>query len=398
MPDRSLNHSAQTRPMPRSPVFGWACFGRSSKHHQTGVESLPERAFTTSGRAAIFHALEQLQLAPDSVVLVPTYHCPTMIAPILLARARPAYFGITADGLPNLDSIAPELAGRACAMLVPHYFGLPKSLANVRHWCDSYKIALIEDCAHSLFGVAGERDVGAWGDYACASLSKFLPVPEAGILASAHHALTPLKLSAPPLTSQVKGIVDVLELGARHRRLLGLNNLIATVLALKNMFRRKSDSPSSPALAKASDFILESDMQRIGRRPVQVSTWLFNILPRGRIIERRRKNYAIYRDELQDLTGAYALMPEMPDDAAPYVFPLWVDDADKVYHTLRSQGYPIFRWDRIWPGTPTIESDVGPAWSTHVLQLLCHQDLAAADIRQITSATRKLLASSATPE
>ena len=37
--------------------------------------------------------------------------------------------------------------------------------AEVRAWCDAQSIALIEDCAHSFFGTAGNRPVGAWGDY-----------------------------------------------------------------------------------------------------------------------------------------------------------------------------------------------------------------------------------------
>jgi hypothetical protein len=75
----------------------------------------------------------------------------------------------------------------------------------------------------------------------------------------------------------------------------------------------------------------------------------------------------------------------------PYVFPLWVDDADRVYQALRGLGAPVFRWDRIWPGTPHLPGDVGPLWSRHVLQLLCHQDLDARDVARVVSAVRNLL-------
>ena len=377
--------------MPRGPVFGWACFARSSNPHQRGVEQLPEKTLTTSGRAAIFHALRQLHLSPDSVVLVPTYHCPTMIAPVLLAGGRPVYFGITTDGLPDLTTITHTVAQQARVMLVPHYFGIPKSLAHVRHWCDINQVVLIEDCAHSLFGIAGERPVGAWGDFATASLSKFLPLPEAGILASARRTLIPLTLSAQPVSDQIKGFADVLELGVRHRRLPGLNNLIGLLLHIKGLVRRKPIVAAQTAPATQLDFMAESDMHRIDRSPLRVSALLAKILPRGRIIERRRENYGIYQAGLQELTGAYALMPSLPDHAAPYVFPFWVDDTDRVYHALRAQGHPVFRWDRIWPGTPTMSSDTGPQWSRHVLQLLCHQDLGPADIKQIVAATRSLL-------
>ena len=72
------------------------------------------------------------------------------------------------------------------------------------------------------------------------------------------------------------------------------------------------------------------------------------------------------------------MFDELPTDA-PYALPLWVDDADRVYQHLRDEGMPVFRWDRVWPHAQVAPDDQGPAWSRHVLQLLCHQDLSAAD-------------------
>ena len=60
------------------------------------------------------------------------------------------------------------------------------------------------------------------------------------------------------------------------------------------------------------------------------------------------------------------------------VFPL-AARADVVYESLRMQRLPVFRWDRVWPGTPVLAGDTGRAWNRQVLQLLCHQDLSAED-------------------
>ncbi|MGQ3095958.1 MAG: DegT/DnrJ/EryC1/StrS aminotransferase family protein, partial [Roseateles sp.] len=57
------------------------------------------------------------------------------------------------------------------------------------------------------------------------------------------------------------------------------------------------------------------------------------------------------------------------------VMPLWVDDPEPVYAALRAAGCAVFRWDRVWPGVPAFHDDHGARWRTHVLQLLCHQDL-----------------------
>lgn len=403
-------HPALQRPLPKGPVFGWDNFAPAAPGPlPSGVLELPQQAFTTSGRAAIFHALLQLPIRPGRQVLLPSYHCPTMVAPVLLAGARPAYYGLTAEGLPDLDRISAEALREVDAMLVPHYFGLPKSLSRVRAWCDLHGIALIEDCAHCLFGQAGERPVGAWGDFATASLSKFLPVPEAGLLGSAQRPLPGLSLHNQGLKAQIKGLADVLDIASRHRRLLGLNSLLGSVFRAKQGLRPaeprvrsqaeshagpQARSDPAPAPSEAAEFMDGSDMDRIRLAPLHISRLLTALLPHRRIVQRRRENYLHYTRELASLAGSRALQTELDPSAAPYVFPLWIEqaeNADRVYHQLRLQGFPVFRWDRIWPGTPTLEGDAGPLWSRHVLQLLCHQDLYDEDVERTIHATRLAL-------
>ena len=57
-----------------------------------------------------------------------------------------------------------------------------------------------------------------------------------------------------------------------------------------------------------------------------------------------------------------------------------------AYRQLRAAGVPISRWDWRWPDIPPLGDDHGPAWSHHVLQLACHQDLSVADRDAIITA------------
>lgn len=389
---------------PRGPVLGWSSFRIVDAPGIMDVENLAYTAFTTSGRAAIYQALLQLRLPPQSAVLVPTYHCPTMVAPVILAQLKVAYFGLQADGLPRLETIDEATALKAKAMIVSHYFGRANSLAQVRKWCDDRAIALIEDCAHCYFGYAGERLVGAWGDFSTASLSKFLPVPEGGLLGSSSRPIEGLRLKTPSWLAQLKGWVDVFEQASKHKRLAGLNGSLRLAFRLKNA--RSKPKPvtevnramnAQPALdAQTLSMMRDCDMTRIDQAPLWASMTLKSVLPRGRIIARRQQNYACYAKHFEGVQGArplFALSKDSASQIAPYVFPLWVDDADRVYQMLRAQELPVFRWDRIWPGTPLLEGDVGSLWSRHVLQLLCHQDLSLADIERTSHAVSRLLSS-----
>lgn len=386
------------RPLPRGPVLGWSSFERIDAPNIASVEHLTRTILTTSGRAAIYHALLQLQLPPASTVLVPSYHCPTMVAPVLLANLTVAYFGLRADGLPNLTTIDAATAAKTKAMLVSHYFGIANSLAEVRQWCDERGIVLIEDCAHCYFGNAGERAVGDWGDYATASLSKFLPLPEGGLLASAHHPIKRLQLAPQGFKAQIKGWIDVFELATKYERLTGLNGVMSGLFWLKN--RQGRSQTATPAHTTPSNalptqnaitMMRDSDMARIEKAPLGATKMLKNLLPRGRIIARRQQNFEAYARHFATANGARPLFQLRSIAVAPYVFPLWVDDAERVYGEIRALDLPVFRWDRIWPGTPQIAGDVGPLWSQHVLQLICHQDLSEGDIEHTAVAILNLL-------
>ncbi len=395
---------AATSRLPKGPVLGWRSLAGAQAAAQPWVGSLPHCVPTTSGRAALYQALRALQLRPEQTVLVPTYHCPTMVAPVVCAGLEPSFVAVGPDGLPRLDLVSRAQRETAGAIIVAHYFGVVRNLDPVRRWCDDHGIALIEDCAHALFGAADGTPVGRWGDYCTASISKFLPVPEMGLLASARRPVA-WQGPAPGARAQVKGAVDVLEQACSHGRPAVLAPLLRGLFHLKNrglhpaQLAAGEPPPSIPGDGEpsAAQMLADCDMGRIEQAPVLAARLIYGLLPRGRLVARRQRNFDLYARLLHGLEGTHPLVPARPAESAPYVYPLWVDDADRVYHALRLLGMPVFRWDRIWPGTPALAGDMGPQWSRHVLQLLCHQDLSKADIRRVVDQLRTAVGQSTLP-
>jgi dTDP-4-amino-4,6-dideoxygalactose transaminase len=387
---KSSMENANYHSLPKHPVLTWTSLRGALPSPLSSIENLKYTAFTTSGRAAIYQALCLLGLPAGSTVLVPSYHCPTMVAPILLAHLKVAYFAIKDDGLPNLSSIDTTTAQQCKAILVPHYFGFSNSLHEVRDWCDARGVALIEDCAHCYFGQAGERALGAWGDYATASLSKFFPVQEGGVLASSKRSVAKLHLKPPTMTAQVKGFMDVLETSSKYNGLYGLNTGLKLIFKLKKLLKNKVRAGEKIN----QDMISYCDMARIDNKLLLSSLLIKYFSPSNMIVKKRQRNYAQYENHFKSTTQARPLFNLSAKDSAaiaPYVFPLWVDDADRIYQVLKELNFPVFRWDKLWPGTPIMINDAGPGWSKHVLQLLCHQDLASREIDAIAKAITQLL-------
>ena len=395
---------------PRLPVIGWRTFAGAARVDQPSLLDHPRHRLTTSGRAAILLALECLAIGPGDLVLLPTYHCPTMVSPVKTFGADAVFYPIDEHGAPRLDWLSLQVPPRTRALLVPHYFGLPQPMEGVRAWCDAQGIALIEDCAHAMFGRAGARAIGAWGDVAVASLTKFFPTPEGGVLALNRAGLTLPSLAPASAIEQIKAASDILHMGASHDRLTGLNGLIRGAFALKSALRatlrgepRTPPPPSSHGALEEADEVDESheldeidanmaliDPRQSHRALTSASGWISTRVPRRRIVEARRRNYAFFTEAFSGRDGVHPLLPALPADCAPYVFPLWVRTPDPGYSEMRKLGVPVSRWDRLWPGVPALPGDAGKAWSHHVLQLACHQDLTDADLHRIVEQVERL--------
>jgi hypothetical protein len=350
----------------------------------------PTTHFTVSGRASILLALEMLKIGPGDKVLVPTYHCPTMVAPIVALNAQAVFYPVTSSGAPNLQWIQQHHIKDIRAILVVHFFGLPQPLAEIRQWCDQNEVRLIEDCAHALFGVSGDRAVGRWGDLAIASLTKFLPVPEGGCLIE-NLVPRPLPLlHRPSAKSQLKAGFDIIHAAVNHGRLAGLGPLISGAARLRGRLKRESVMQERPEDSHNDGFIIDVDLAHLSL--TTASRWIAQHAPRERIVARRRQNYIFFTQELSGIAGFKPLLTKLQDHCAPYVFPLWVDQPDPNYAELRRMEFPVSRWDRLWPTVTTIEQDFGIKWSHHVLQLACHQDLTPGELQQMVYTLKRLYA------
>lgn len=365
--------------IPPLPVFGWQTFAGARTTQVPSVLDRGAAVFTSSGEAAIGLALECLNVGRGDRVLVPSYHCPTMIAPVVRAGAEPVFFTIDGQGLPDVQSIDDHVAKGARAMLVVHYFGFVQSLATVREFCTGWKIALIEDCAHAFFGAVDGQPAGTWGNYAIASLPKFFPVPEGGCLVLRESALSLKPLRTRSLRANAKMLWNAAEMSAKHYRMPGFDWVIRALASIQPRLRRRSSRV--PGGNTGSD---SNNTNASGAQPARaealtsVAGWIFRHAHLARVVERRRENYLALAEAFRSCSRASALRPVLPSHCVPYVFPLRVENADPVYRTLRAARIPVFRWDDRWPTAPTL-NDYGEEWSQSVLQLGCHQDISERD-------------------
>lgn len=135
--------------------------------------------YTDSGRSALRLLSDRLR---GETILIPDYICASVIH-ALPADCKIIYYPL--DRLLRVDWKAlKELICRHSArvLYLMHYFGTlqPQDcLARIAGFKETYGLTVIEDMTHALF--TARQTVG---DYAVASLRKWFPIPDGGVLYS----------------------------------------------------------------------------------------------------------------------------------------------------------------------------------------------------------------------
>ena len=210
-------------------------------------------------------------------------------------------------------------------------------------------------------------------------------------MAASHRPRIPLddlQLQPPSRRFEAKALLNSIERGLFYRRFPGMQTAAKTTLALKDAMwrgfkRLRAGSDTTPYAYRdpaASEGVNGLDPAWLDRRISFASQQLVERLPVARIVARRRENYRRLDAALRDLADARPLFAGLPDGVVPYVFPLLVERPDRVFRRLKTDGVPLFRWERLWNDDAARTDPLSARYATEIFQLPCHQELTDADL------------------
>jgi dTDP-4-amino-4,6-dideoxygalactose transaminase len=387
-------NAASRPPIPLAPVLSLASFRRGGPVRARSVLDAGEALFVTSGRVAIALALREMGVGPGDKVLVPAYHSPSMIPPVVWRGAEPVFYRVRPDTSVDLADVAARFDPSVRALMVTHYFGFPQQeMSTIRAFCDAHGIKLLEDCAHCLIGEHQGRPVGAWGDYAAASSMKFLPIYEGGLLVSSRHSLRHVALRPAGLRFEAKIALNSLEKGFAHGRLAGARAALWLPMAAKDALWRLVKSRRRHASAQlapdSSDSSFNFDPGWVDKRSSWFARTMTRLASPGRIAGARRANYERLDGALRGLPGGRALFARLPEGACPWVYPFIADDPEPLVARLRDAGVPIVRFGQ--PVDAAVCANSADL-SRRVLAFPVHQELRERELAWMIDAIQKALA------
>jgi dTDP-4-amino-4,6-dideoxygalactose transaminase len=382
--------------VPTHPVLSFrSLFATSQAPAIRALSEIEPHKWFTSGRVALATALSLLRVQAGDGVLLPAYNCRAMVDAVRWTGAEPVLYKSKVDLAVDVDDVAAKIDARTRALVVVHFFGFPqRAMLRLRSFCDERGIALIEDCAHCFFGSLDGQPIGTFGDYAIASPMKFFPLYDGGFLASARHSLGAVKLRRGSFVFQIKALLNNVERSFAYSRLRPINWLMALPLYAKDRFwsfAKRLDAPFATDAhgPDASGDAYAFDAAWVDVEMSGISKALCSRISVPQLIERRRSHYAALLRAFENQHGCRPFFPDLPDGVVPYVFPLLVDDPERVFPRLKARGVPLFRWEDVRHDV----CETSSVYSRSLFQLPCHQELSAREVDWVIAEVKRALES-----
>jgi dTDP-4-amino-4,6-dideoxygalactose transaminase len=119
---------------------------------------------TTSCTHALEMAALLLDIKPGDEVIIPSFSFVSVANAFVLRGARPVFIDVRPDTL-NLDETKLEglITNNTKAIMVLHYAGVGCEMDTILEVAERYRIPLVEDNAHGLFGKYKGKHLGTFG-------------------------------------------------------------------------------------------------------------------------------------------------------------------------------------------------------------------------------------------
>ncbi len=370
--------------IPILPPLSWDAW-QAHRAVFTGSAFLQGGESYVQGRYALAEALQRAGAGPGTTVLLPAFHCRSMVEPALYLNAMPFFYPLRADLQPDFTALSWLIRDSempVVAMLLPHYFGFPNALGEAERLCASHGIALIEDCAHAFYGQAGGRRLGTVGSYAIASPWKFLPVSDGGVLRDNTGNSISRHIGQSWL-AEAKAVAAMLQIWSQrvwHRCSL-------PVIEPEQLCEQAGLIAARSAVHVAESGIKGFLPERAESSSLRSSHWLAGHVMHERISQSRRENYLQWLEGVRELPGVEPLFPCLPEGVVPYAFPLLIDAEGMCFHLLKLAGMPLWRWEDM----AVTDCAISRNYRVRLLQLPCHQGLRTEELAWMIRTVQTLL-------
>ena len=138
----------------------------------------------SSCSAALFLSLLGLGLKPGTRVLIPGFTFAAVPSAVVHANCQPVLVEVGDNYRIDMADFAAKLTGDIGAVIISHMRGHTSDMDAIMALCDAADVPVVEDAAHSLGTLWGDKNIGTIGRVGCFSFQsyKLINAGEGGIL------------------------------------------------------------------------------------------------------------------------------------------------------------------------------------------------------------------------
>lgn len=347
-----------------------------------------------NGRNALLRACQALAGARKGTkVLIPAYHCPACVTPVIQAGLQPVYYRITRDLTVDLNDLLAKLDAEVAAVMIIHYFGIETGFGAL----DGHRgngLAIIEDWSHSFLRANPLRLAGQDTDFRIYSFWKTLPLQAGGALvrsAAWRNTGTAVKPKQLSFGSEVRLAKRLLEEALQDSDLTWAKIFFSAIESLRLRLK------GAPQPTQAGGNLAGNSCSLVPRQDVysmpRIAERAMRRTDLAEVLRIRQKHYAHYARLFRDTPGIRLPFPEPGASACPWLFPLIVADRERFSTYCRQQAglvpqtFGTALHDSLHHDKDARMTGDAAYLADHVVCLPIHQDLTS---EEIESTGRKL--------
>ncbi len=343
--------------------------------------------YTYNARAALYQLLLAMPRSERNTVLLPAFHCTTVVEPALRAGWKVRFYRIRTDLSIDLEHLQSQLSKDVAALLVIHFLGFPAPLEDTHRMSREAGCYLIEDWAHSFLRGPEAAIPGDQGDFALFSFYKHAPSFAGGGLRLNTKITWPLpsQISAGKRQSALiakRLLEQIVDNSSGSLLKSGLQKFERWRVKMKSRQNTASETSSENSIEPAyefSDRLARAGIPWLSRRVLLATRW-------AGLMEARRRNYAYLAQNLLENQWMQKVHTALPPDVCPWAFPVWMSARAEQDVQLRARGVPLFTFGEvlhpITVQSPAVVRKDAEDLSRCLLLLSVHQNLELTDMER----------------
>jgi perosamine synthetase len=372
------------RPPPSLPELQWSDLARRHREFSWGGLVGSDRVrFTFSGRAGIYQYLEMLRLNRGheegrQVVLVPAFHCPTVVDPILHAGYRVRFFAVDDEMKIDVDDFLSKLGSDVAAALFIQYFGFNWIDDRLLAACREHDVRVIEDRCHSFLSANPLRLARNRADATIYSFWKLIPSVIGGGVLLGGDAIderwpTTFRPDARDCVTRMKALAGQL--------------FRDTPFGCRITKEAQVAKAPVPAIRKPAREAYPYDVRAAKWRIPRSAKAILLASDLATVVDTRRRHYEAYSSLLVQSEQFWPIRNALDDSTCPWGFPVLLTRRQERDYLIRARGVPVFTFGEVLHPLLFEQCAAEPAMlesarflSDNVLAFAIHQQLRDSDI------------------